>query len=163
MTTAWRGFAQAGFDIPSITFGGNMTNVQMSQFASVMPPDLFFVSSEFTTYGTAFKSSPGVAQKQEEMYRAFAAQGLKPDQGSVLGWDAASIAGAVLNQLPENAAPREIRDYLAGRKDLPGVNGLYDFVRTPQRGLSLEDCAVSRWDPAIGRWIAVATMRDAAR
>src|SRR4051812_48051887 len=122
MTTVWRGFAQAGVDLPSITFGGNMTNVQMSQFASVIPPNLFFVSSEFTIHGSpGFQAPAGVAQKQEEMYRTYAAQGLKPDQGSVLGWDGATLVTDVLNQLPESATFAEIRDYIAARKDLPGV------------------------------------------
>lgn len=161
MTTVWRGFAQAGIDLPSITFGGNMTNVQMSQFASVIPANLFFVSSEFTLYGSpGFKADPRVAAKQEEMYKTYGAQNLKPDQGSVLGWDAATLVADVLNTLPESASPKEIRDYIASRKDQPGVNGLYDFVRTPQRGLSVDNCVVSRWDPAAGRWLAVATLRD---
>jgi branched-chain amino acid transport system substrate-binding protein len=161
MTTVWRGFAQAGIALPNITFGGNMTHVQMTQFASVIPPDLFFVSSEFTLFGSpGFTADPRVAAKQEEMYKTYGAQNLKPDQGSVLGWDAATLVADVLNALPESASPKEIRDHIASRKDQPGVNGLYDFVRTPQRGLSVDNCVVSRWDAAAGRWLAVATMRD---
>lgn len=161
MTTVWRGFAQAGIDLPSITFGGNMTQVQMSQFASVIPPNLYFVSSEFTLYGSpGFTADPRVAAKQAEMYKAYGAQNLKPDQGSVLGWDAATLVADVLDALPESASPKQIRDYIASRTDQPGVNGLYDFVRTPQRGLSVDNCVVSRWDPAAGRWLAVATLRD---
>jgi branched-chain amino acid transport system substrate-binding protein len=164
IATVWRGAVQSGLDLPSGTTGGNMTYAQMRQFANFLPKELYFPSAQFPIYGNkAFTVDPGVAQKQKEMFEAFAALGNKPDEGSVLSWDPAVILVELLNKLPEGASPAEIRDRLQHLKGQPGVSGLYDYEKTPQRGLSLENCVVSRWDAATERWDVVASMAESGK
>jgi branched-chain amino acid transport system substrate-binding protein len=162
MTMVWRSATQAGIELPSITFGGNMTYDQMERFAAVLPKEFYFTSSQFPMYGSqGFTVDPDVARKQEEMFRAFAEAKLKPDEASVLSWDPATILFDVLNKLPETASAAEIRQTIADLKAQPSVSGLYNYPKTPQRGLSLGECVVSIWDPAAGRWNVVASMADA--
>jgi branched-chain amino acid transport system substrate-binding protein len=33
-----------------------------------------------------------------------------------------------------------------------GVNGMYDFVAVPQRGLALDDVVITEWDAGAGKW-----------
>jgi branched-chain amino acid transport system substrate-binding protein len=151
--TIFRGVAQAGLDLPVGTTGGNMTYAQMRQFAAFLPKTLYLPSSEWPV-GAAGRGAldPAVAAKQTEFYAAFAEAGLKPDEGSILAWDPAGIIVAALRALPETVTAAELHDYLAGLKGQAGVSGVYDFVRSPQRGLSLDNVIITRWNPAADRW-----------
>ena len=159
IATVWRGAVQAGLDLPSGTTGGNMTYAQMRQFKDFLPKELYFPSAQYPLYGsTDFHADPAVAQKQKDMFEAYAAAGSKPDEGSVLSWDPAIALVEVLNKLPENATAAQILDYMQHLTGLAGVSGLYDYVKTPQRGLSIANCVISRWNPQSERWDVVATM-----
>jgi hypothetical protein len=57
--------------------------------------------------------------------------------------------------LPPGADATQLRDYLLHRDSLPGVSGVYDYVRTPQRGLSIDDVVITRWDASADRWIVM--------
>jgi branched-chain amino acid transport system substrate-binding protein len=152
---------QAGLDLPSGTTGGNMTYAQMHQFAGFLPKELYFPSAQYPLYGNAaFKADPKVAAKQKDMFEAYAAANAKPDEGSVLSWDPAVILVDLLNQLPEGASAAQVRDKMQHLKGEAGVSGLYDYEKTPQRGLSVDNCVISRWDPAADRWTVVATMAE---
>ncbi len=45
--------------------------------------------------------------------------------------------------------------YAAARADWPGINGIYDFTRIPQRGLDEADAVVTRWRPDAKEWFVV--------
>jgi hypothetical protein len=45
-----------------------------------------------------------------------------------------------------------LRAALAQTKGYAGVNGVYDFTATPQRGLDVTDAVVTRWAPAKNIW-----------
>jgi len=83
----WRGFGAS----PGSTFPASPSAANHDPCADgairprSFPPNLYFVSSEFTLYGRpGLQGGPrGSSAKQEEMYRTYAAQSLKPDQGSV--------------------------------------------------------------------------------
>ncbi len=154
--TVLRGLTQAGIDLPVGTTGGNMTYAQMKLLADYLPREFYFPSAEWPVGADAqVKLDPRVVAKQKEYYTAFAAAGVKPDEGSVLGWDPATLAIDALRALPDGADATQLRDYLLHQRSLPGVNGVYDFVRTPQRGLSIDDTVVTRWDKASAGWSLV--------
>jgi branched-chain amino acid transport system substrate-binding protein len=48
-----------------------------------------------------------------------------------------------------------MREYVAGQTDYAGVNGVYDFKAVPQRGLTVKNAVVTRWDAAADAWIVV--------
>ncbi len=154
--TVLRGLIQSGIDLPVGTTGGNMTYAQMKLLADYLPKEFYFPSAEWPVGGdTKVKLDPGVAAKQKEYYAAFAAAGAKPDEGSVLGWDPANLVIDALRALPDGADATQLRDYLLKQTSLPGVNGVYDFVKTPQRGLSLDNVVITRWDKSPGEWSVV--------
>ena len=50
-----------------------------------------------------------------------------------------------------------------GRLDLQvghvGAEGQYDFKKTPQRGLNIDNAIVVRWDPTKKEWHLVSNLR----
>ena len=60
-----------------------------------------------------------------------------------------------LAQLPVLGSLFRSRDYVNSQTSLTGVNGIYDFKSVPQRGLTVKNALVSRWDPAADTWIVV--------
>lgn len=156
VATIFRGIVQAGLDVPVGTTGGNMTHAEMTQFADFLPKELYLPSSEWAINGDPrVKIDPRVAAKQNDLYAAYKEAGLKPDEGSVLGWDPANIVVDALRALPEGVTAAQLHSYLVSLKDQPGVGGVYNFEKTPQRGLSLENVVVTRWDAKSGNWVVV--------
>ncbi|MGH7001846.1 MAG: hypothetical protein ACREEA_10105, partial [Stellaceae bacterium] len=149
---------QGGLIVPMGSTGGNMTYAQMHRFAAFLPRELYLPSSVWAVHGDPrVKLDAAVAQKQKEYFAAFAAAGAKPDEGSILGWDPATIVVDALRKLPANATTQQLRDYLLKVKGIAGVNGVYDFAAAPQRGLTLNNIIVSVWDAKADTWKVVAS------
>jgi hypothetical protein len=60
-----------------------------------------------------------------------------------------------LQKFGPNATASQVRDYVAKLKNWPGINGRYDFVKEPQRGLGDESVVMVRWNPATDSWKAL--------
>lgn len=157
IATVFRGMVQAGLDLPVGTTGGNLTYAEMTQFAGFLPKALYLPAPEWPIgEDPRVKLAPAVAAKQEEFFAAFAAAGVKPDEGSVLGWEPANLIVDALRKLPPGATGAQLLGYLEHLSGAAGVNGFYDFVTSPQRGLSLDNVIVTRWNPGAARWDVVA-------
>jgi branched-chain amino acid transport system substrate-binding protein len=155
--TIFRGAVQGGLTVPMGSTGGNMTYAQMHRFAAFLPRELYLPSSVWAVRGDPrVKLDPAVAKKQKQLFAAFAADGKKPDEGSVLGWDPATIVVDALRKLPAKATAQQLRDYLLKVKGIAGVNGVYDFAASPQRGLTLKNIIVSVWDAKADTWKVMA-------
>jgi branched-chain amino acid transport system substrate-binding protein len=154
--TIFRDAVQMGLSMPMGTTGGNMTYAQMNNFAGFLPKDLYLPAGEWPI-GNDPKGNlePAVKAKQAEFYGAYKAAGKTPDEGSVLSWDPASLVVDALRKLPEGATAQQLHDYLVKVTDQAGVSGIYNFVKSPQRGLSIDNVIVTRWDKAADRWILV--------
>jgi branched-chain amino acid transport system substrate-binding protein len=125
--TMLRGLIQAGIVLPVGTTGGNMNYAQMKLLADVLPKEFYFPSAEWPVGNDPrIALDPAVIAKQKEYYAAFAASGLKPDEGSVLGWDPATILVDALRALPPGANATQLRDYVLHQSKQAGVNGMYD-------------------------------------
>ncbi len=159
LATVLRGIAQAGLSVPVATTNGNMNWTQMAQFAPFLPQELYFQSSPWAVDRDPRLTRPeAVAAKQSEFYAAYAAQGLVPDQGSLVGWEPPMILIAALRALGPDATADQVRDYLQHLKGFAGVAGIYDFERTPQRGLDVSNAIVTRWNADRKRWEAVSQL-----
>ena len=157
IATVFRGMVQAGLDLPVGTTGGNMTNAEMRQFAAFLPKTLYLPAPEWPVgEDRKIALDPAVTAKQAEFFAAFKAAGARPDEGSVLGWDPATLVVDALRALPTGATGRQLLDAMLRRRGAAGVNGIYDFVKSPQRGLALDNVIVTRWNAAAGRWDVVA-------
>jgi branched-chain amino acid transport system substrate-binding protein len=157
IATVFRALIQAGFVVPVGTTGGNMTYAQMNQFAAILPRELYLPAPEWPIDGNPKIPLPSaVAAKQRTFYAAFAAAGVRPDEGSVLGWEPANIIVDALRVLPSGTDSAQLLNYLQHLTGAAGVNGIYDFRKSPQRGLSLDNVIVTRWNQNRQGWEAVA-------
>ena len=154
IATIFRGIQQVGLDIPVGTTDGNMTYAQMTQYKDFLPKQLYIPAAQWIVTDPKLLS-PAVAEKHEVFYKFFHDAGVRPDIPSELAWDAAMIVVDTLKKLGPNATAQQIREHIANLKDFAGVNGVYDFAKTPQRGLDVTDSVVTRWSPQIGTWEVV--------
>ncbi len=154
--TVLKGIVQGGLDVPVGTTDANMTYAQMTQYASFMPTEALFMSSEWPPHPAAVKLDPRVVAAQKRMFDAYAAAGIKPDISAALAWDAGLMAVEALRATGgAKASPEAVRGYIAGLRDWPGINGVYDFTKVPQRGLDESATVVTRWQPDQKTWTIV--------
>jgi len=157
--TVLKGIVQGGLDVPVGTTDANMTFAQMQQYASFMPGEALFMSSEWPPHGPELVLDPRVTAAQKRMFDAYAAAAAQPDIAAALAWDYGMLAVEALRHAGPNPTPDQVRTFIAGARDWPGINGIYDFVREPQRGLDESDAVVTRWQADRKMWIIVSKPR----
>ncbi len=155
IATVFKGVLQAGLDVPLGTTNGNQTYAQMKQYKDFLPKQLYIPTSVFLPHEGLFKLDPQVEAQQQKFHAAFKAAGVKPDNMSALAWDPASLVVAALRKLGPGATAKQIKDFMDSQTSFPGINGIYDFKSVPQRGLTVKNALVSRWDAAADGWIVV--------
>jgi branched-chain amino acid transport system substrate-binding protein len=153
--TVLRGIEEVGLKIPVGTTDANMTLAQMHQYASFLPDDILFMSSEWPPHGSDLKLAKGVEQAQAQMFDAFKAAKTPMDIDAPIAWDPGMLEITALRTLGTKASPDQIRRFIVSQKNWAGVDGMYDFSKTPQRGLSVEDSIVARWDKVKDSWTIV--------
>ena len=154
----FKGMLQAGLDVPVVTSSGNMSVDVMHRFASFLPHTLLIASSGFPAHGGMFKLDPAVEAKQGDYYAAMKAAGLPVDFNTAGVWDATLLLVEALRTLGPQASAPQVRGWLATLKGFPGIHGVYDFQRVPQRGLDVDATLVTRWDAAGDRWLPVSLL-----
>jgi branched-chain amino acid transport system substrate-binding protein len=154
IATIFQGLVQAGLDVPVVTTAGNMTYAQMKQYAAFLPKRLVMAAPQWVVTDPK-QLPPGVVAAHKAYFGAFAAAGIRPDQSSDLPWDATMTVVAALRKLGTGASAEQIRDFIAHQQNLPGIEGLYDFVKIPQRGLDVSDTVVTEWSPKANTWVAM--------
>ncbi len=157
--TVLKGIVQGGLDVPVGTTDANMTFAQMQQYASFMPTEALFMSTVWPPHGPNLVLDPRVVAAQKRMFDAYAAAGSQPDIAAALAWDYGLLAVAALRHAGPGATAEQVRGFIAGTKDWAGINGIYDFVREPQRGLDESDAVVTRWEAAQKMWMIVSKPR----
>lgn len=152
--SVFRGLKQAGIELPTAASGSNMTVSQMVQYASFLPKQVYFGVSEWAANGDPrIDLAPAVAAQQKLFISSEkAALGVYPDSGGELGWEPIRLVADALNQLPAGADARMLHDFLITWQGHVGANGVYDFKKTPQRGLDIDNAVVVRWDPDKKEW-----------
>ena len=153
--TVLKGIVQGGLDVPVATTDANMTNAQMAQYASFLPSEALFMSSEWPPHTGAVTLDPRVVAAQKAMFDAYAAAGAKPDISAALAWDAGVLAAKAVRAGGTGAKPEGVRSTIAAIKDWAGVNGIYDFTKVPQRGLDETNAVVTRWQPKENTWTII--------
>jgi branched-chain amino acid transport system substrate-binding protein len=153
--TVLKGITQGGLDIPVGTTDANMTNAQMQQYASFMPSEALFMSTEWPEHTAELKLDPGVEAAQKAMFDAYKASSTTPDIAAALAWDPGMLIVSAYRKLGLDAKPEQIRAYLAGVKAWAGIDGIYDFEKMPQRGLDVTDSVVTRWQADKKTWVIV--------
>ena len=152
IATIFKGIVQAGLEVPVATTDGNMTYAQMTEYASFLPKELYIPSAEWPAHGGSFKFEPAVEKAQREFYDDYKAANAKPDVAASLAWGPVMVLVDALRALGPQATAQEVRDYIAHLKNYPGIDGIYDFERNPQRGLDEHNAVVTRWSGAKEAW-----------
>ena len=152
IATIFKSIIQSGLEVPVGTTDGNMTFAQMKQYADFLPKQLYIPAAEWVTYSSASAKDPGVAKAQAHFAEVFKAAGLTPDVAAALSWDPAVTTIDALRQLGPNATAAQLRDYLAKLSGYAGIDGVYDFTKEAQRGLTVDDAVVTLWNPDAKTW-----------
>ncbi len=158
--TVLRGLKQAGIDLPTAASGSNMTLQQMTDYAPFLPSQVFFGVGEWAANGDPRLSvSPEVVAQQKLFFSSMKTINAYPDAGIELGWEPIRVVADALNQLPDGADAKQLHDFLVAWQKHIGAEGQYDFVKTPQRGLNIDNAVVVRWDAAKKEWHLVSNLR----
>ncbi len=155
IATVFKGIVQAGLDVPTATTDGNMTYAQMKNYADFLPRQLYIASAMWAGYGQVKGIDPAVEKQQKTFYEEYKAIGAAPDLPASIAWNSGLIVVEALRKLGLGVSAVQLRDYIGGLKGFAGIDGMHDFVGSPQRGLDLSDVVVTRWDRTKNTWVAV--------
>jgi branched-chain amino acid transport system substrate-binding protein len=147
----FHGITDAGLNLPVVTGNGNASQAFMKQYAAILPKELYVES-------THCLAPAAITEKAEkDAYDAYVAamnaHGVAVDCLQSLAWDPALLLTTALRHVGTNATAEQLRAYLAGMRNVAGVNGTYDFKRVPQRGLDDRAVVIIRWNAANGTWV----------
>ena len=156
VATIFKGMVQAGLDIPVGVSSGNQLYTEMDEYKAFLPKQLVLPTAVFAEHDGVLKLDDRVEAAQHAMYAALAAKGLKADNATSLMWDAGLAAVAALKKAGPDAKPEDVRKALADMNDFPGINGVYDFVKYPGRGLGQNSATIVRYDADGKRWQGLA-------
>lgn len=151
--TLLHGIHDAGLSVPIAAGTGNMNNAQLAQYTSFMPQVLLFPGLQSLVEGGPVP--PAVKAAQSVYFNAFRAAGLTPGFTNNLAWDPAMIVVSALRAIGPDASAEQIRAYIAGLRSWTGINGTYDFVERPQRGIGVNSTVIDQWDTAKGTFVVV--------
>jgi branched-chain amino acid transport system substrate-binding protein len=152
LATIFTGMQSSGLDIPVLATPGNMTYVQMKQYAAFLPKELYFPGS--AAFAPEQLPNGPVKAVVNTYLDAFKANGIRPDQGHLFVWDPVIILVDALNKLGPNATPAQLRDFINGYHGV-GMFGRYDFHAVPQRGIGVDSVIMVRWSPDKDTWVGV--------
>lgn len=152
--TVLKAIVDAGWDVPVATTDGNMTYAQMSQYASVLPKQLFIPSPPWPKVDVPLFSAE-IEKAKSSFFKAFDGSGIQPDGPSSFAWDPAVLAVHALTTLGPDATAEQVRDFLGKLTGFEGINGTYDFVKHPQRGLDESSVVITLWNPTKNAWDVV--------
>jgi branched-chain amino acid transport system substrate-binding protein len=157
--TVFRALKQAGMDLPSAASGSNMTVQQMSDYTAFLPSKVFFGVGEWAANGDPRLKVPAEVTAQQKLFFAsMKTVGVYPDSGAELGWEPIRVVADALNKLPPGADAKTLHDFLVSWQGHIGAEGVYDFKKTPQRGLNIDNAVVVRWDPGAKEWHLVSNL-----
>jgi branched-chain amino acid transport system substrate-binding protein len=155
LATVFKAILQVGLEMPVAVNDANMIYAQMEQYKSFLPKEMYIAAPEWPPHEGVLHLDPRVDEAQQKFFDAFKAAGLKPDVAHVSSWDPMFIVAEALKKLGPNASAVQIRDHIAHLKNYAGVDGLYDFEKYPQRGLSEDNVVVTRWSAEANTWKVV--------
>jgi branched-chain amino acid transport system substrate-binding protein len=158
--TVVHAFNDAGLTVPAFTTNANLSFTFMKQFADFLPKNLYFPAPAFV----AGPDAPGIPAKVRDaikvLYAALKAADIPVDFVGGNCWDPPSLVIDGLRHLPPNASYAQLRTWILEQRNWAGVAGNYDFTNGPgaQRGLTVKDTLIVRWDAPKSKWDAVSKM-----
>jgi ABC-type branched-subunit amino acid transport system substrate-binding protein len=144
LATILREMRDTAMTIPIATTASNQSVPQLVSYGGIVPADLEMVAARWAAYD-AMGNGP-VKDKVAVFRTAMARGGLDADGPASIAWDFGQFIAAGYRKFGGAMTPANLRDYVAGMRNVPGICGFYDFVTTPGRGLTSKDTVVLRWN-----------------
>jgi len=136
----------AGLNVPIGTIASNQSVTQLVSYGSILPTDLEMVAARWAAYDVM--GGGPVKDKVTAFRNAMAKAGLEADGPASIGWDFGQFIADAYRKYGAGMTPTNLRDYVATMRNVAGINGFYDFITTPGRGLTSKDTVVLRWNGA---------------
>jgi branched-chain amino acid transport system substrate-binding protein len=156
LTTVLKGMQTLGLSsLPTMTTNGNASFKELNSLSSDLPSQLYFPGAPFMV-GPSHLTGQTKAQVQAFDAAIKAAGQKAPDEGDALAYDPALILVSALRKLGTNATAKQIHDYISGLTSFEGIDGTYNFKASQpdNRGLTIKDVYIARWDAANHDWTA---------
>jgi branched-chain amino acid transport system substrate-binding protein len=152
--TVLRAVQETGWDGTVMTNGGNVSKIQMTQYAQIIPRDMILTGS---SYMNTTNLVPRVQAARTVFLAAMHDIGIdNPDNSTTGAWDPMLLMIAGLRQLGPSATATQLRDYMLKQRSFAGISGIYDFVaRADNRGIDPRSSPIVRWDKASGEFVTV--------
>ena len=84
--------------------------------------------------------------------------GAPVDSASGTVFDVAAIIVDAYRKFGTEASAEQIRQYISGLVNYSGAAGVFNFKDTPQRGLTVNDLVMVRYDPGKGSFFQVSRL-----
>ena len=152
--TLLHGIHDGGLTMPIGGCTCNMINAQLAQYASFMPKELYFPGARAIARGSVSRGP--IATAQAAFFSAMKAGGVeKPDMAYILPWDPALLVIDAMRHVGADASAGSLRDYLIHSHGFAGINGIYDFRDSSNRGIGVMNANMVRWEATSGTYVAV--------
>ncbi|HKT18952.1 MAG TPA: ABC transporter substrate-binding protein [Stellaceae bacterium] len=151
--TLFRGARDIGLDLPTVTSPGNLTGAFLKQYAPLLPPELIFPAVSY--YGSGASTDAATQAAVATLTRSLTAGGAEPDMLTISAWDPAMLLVDAIKKLGTDVTAPKLHGYLVTLHGWTGVDGPYDFVANPQRGIGGKNVVMVRWDVAKAKAEAV--------
>jgi branched-chain amino acid transport system substrate-binding protein len=151
--TLFRGARDIGLDLPTVTSPGNLTGAFLKQYAAMLPPELIFPAVSY--YGSNAPTDAATKEAVATLTASLTAAGAEPDMLTISAWDPAMVLVDAIKKLGTDVTGPKLHDYLVKLKGWTGVDGPYDYVANPQRGIGGQNVVMVRWNVTKGKGEAV--------
>jgi branched-chain amino acid transport system substrate-binding protein len=152
--TALHAIGDVGLDVPVLTTSANMIVAQMKSYGSYLPKDVYFQGTRYIAGVPDAKD----LKVMQTFSAAMKANGIPQDFQAGIAWDPAMIVIDALRKLGPNASAADLHAYIEKLGAYVGITGTYDFRDGNQRGLTLNDLLIERWDPDKSDFVAVSKL-----
>jgi branched-chain amino acid transport system substrate-binding protein len=148
--TTLRSMADAGFELPVLATAGNLSYEQLKSYSSFLPKELYFESSP---YVIGFAENSAMKRKDQQLQEAATINRVHVDAQAGTAFDIGELVIEAFRKYGAGATADQLRGYLAQTVGYTGTSGTYDFRTTPQRGLSIHNLLIVRFDVAKGAFV----------
>jgi branched-chain amino acid transport system substrate-binding protein len=154
--TVLRGLRDGGIDMPVYTSQANLIYSQLLGYKSIWPTTTPILMGGIPPITPDAIPDRRVRQSIDRYLTAMKAAGIEhPDVAEAIVWDLIQIIVEGYRRVGPDATPAQMRDYLNGIRDWPGIYGKLDYKASPQRGVQGDWVNIIRWDPETAKFTAV--------
>lgn len=149
--TAFHALVDEGVDVPVAISPALMAYSAMTQYAAILPKQLYFGAGKWAQYPNI--AAGPIKDALVKYFDAFGAIGVRPDAGAALVWDPGLIIVDALKKVGPDAKAAQILASIEQLHGFAGTNGFYDFRSGDQRGLNFDEMIMTVWSPSKGTWV----------